>query len=331
MRRLHILLTVLGVLGAGLTGAVVYATSMPGTSFSGATPVPTASSTVLAQRLRQHVERIASEEHNARRPEELARTLEYLEGAFRDLDLQPQRATFSAAGRPFHNLFVELPGNDPAAESTVVVGAHYDSALHCPGANDNGSGVAALLELTRLLASQERPQGVMLVAFANEEPPFFQREGMGSVAFVRFLKHQERSVSAMISLETMGYFSEEPGSQSYPAPLSWFYPSTGNFIGFVGNLNSRTLVRTAVGTFRENAVIQSEGVALPEWVSGVGWSDHWAFWEADVPALMVTDTAPFRYPHYHTAEDTPDKLDYRKLARVVEGLVPVIAELAAQP
>jgi len=106
------------------------------------------------------------------------------------------------------------------------------------------------------------------------------------------------------------------------------YPSTGDFIGFVGNLSSRGLVRRAIGVFREHAQFPSEGAALPSWVPGVGWSDHWAFWQEGYPAIMVTDTAPFRYTHYHTGGDTIDKVDFRRFARVVSGLEPVIRELA---
>ena len=132
----------------------------------------------------------------------------------------------------------------------------------------------------------------------------------------------------MLSLETMGCFSDVEGSQSYPAPLSFLYPSKGNFIAFVGNFGSRALVKRCLARFRKDAAFPSEGAALPGFLPGVGWSDHWAFWEEGYPAIMVTDTAPFRYPYYHTAEDTPDKLDYERCARVVHGLREVVAELS---
>jgi len=132
----------------------------------------------------------------------------------------------------------------------------------------------------------------------------------------------------MLSIETIGYFSDRAESQSYPFPFSLFYPSTGNFIGFVGNVASRDLVRRVVGRFRRSAKFPSEGAAVPGSMPGIGWSDHWAFWEQGYPGVMVTDTAPFRYPHYHTAADTPDKIDYARMARVVAGLEAVVAELA---
>ena len=133
----------------------------------------------------------------------------------------------------------------------------------------------------------------------------------------------------MLSLETIGFYSDEPGSQMYPIkPIGWLYPDTGNFIGFVGNFESRSLVRHAIKSFRTHAKFPSEGAALPGWIEGVGWSDHWAFWQAGYKAIMITDTAPFRYPYYHSNRDTPDKLDYEKMARVVEGMAAVISDLA---
>jgi len=132
----------------------------------------------------------------------------------------------------------------------------------------------------------------------------------------------------MIALETIGCYSDEPGSQAYPPLFNLLYPDTGNFIGFVGNLRSRSLVRRMLGLFRRHASFPSEGCAAPGWVTGIGWSDHWSFWEEGFPAIMITDTAPFRYRHYHSTDDTPDKIDYDRMARVVAGLIDPIRELA---
>jgi hypothetical protein len=162
----------------------------------------------------------------------------------------------------------------------------------------------------------------------NEEPPHFQSTDMGSVRYARRCRERGENVVAMLSLETIGYFSEREGSQKYPFPLSYFYPSQGNFIGFVGNRASRQLVRDVVGSFRTHARFPSEGAVLPAALPGVGWSDHWAFWQSGYPAVMVTDTAPFRNPNYHEASDLPDTLDYDRFARVVAGLEKVIAELS---
>jgi Zn-dependent M28 family amino/carboxypeptidase len=165
---------------------------------------------------------------------------------------------------------------------------------------------------------------IRLVLFANEEPPFFQTDRMGSLAYARRLAATGEHVAAMFSLETLGYYSDAPGSQRYPFPLDMLYPRTGDFVAFVGTVASRPLVRKAVGAFRAQARFPSVGGTAPDFVQGIDWSDHWAFEQAGVPALMITDTAPFRYPWYHDVKDTPDKVDYQRLARVVAGIGRVI-------
>jgi hypothetical protein len=152
---------------------------------------------------------------------------------------------------------------------------------------------------------------------------------MGSRRYVRLIRDRGESVAGMFSLETIGYYSDLRGSQQYPPPLGLFYPDTGNFIGFVANLSSRAWLRDALGAFRRHARFPSEGVAAPAFIPGIDWSDHRSFWEAGYPALMITDTALFRYPHYHLPSDTPDKLDYPALARVVTGLDGMLRDLAA--
>lgn len=212
-------------------------------------------------------------------------------------------------GKACWNIETELPGASP---EIVLIGAHYDSVFGAPGANDNGSGVAALLALARRLAGKPNEQTLRLVAFVNEEPGYFQTGKMGSFVYPGRCRQRGDRISAMISLETIGYFSNEPGSQRYPAlGLGLIYPRAGNFIGFVSNVGSRSLLRDALGEFRRQAQIPSEGAALPAMVPGVGWSDQWSFWRHGYPGIMVTDTAPFRYPHYHKASDTPKQTGLR--------------------
>jgi len=151
---------------------------------------------------------------------------------------------------------------------------------------------------------------------------------MGSLQYARRSKERRENIVAMISLETMGYYTDQPGSQRYPFPLGLFYPSTGNFVAFVSNQSSRALLHETLASFRRHAGLPSEGVAAPAFIPGVDWSDHWSFWKEGWPALMVTDTAPYRYPHYHTRQDTPDKLDYERTARVVAGLYQTLRALA---
>jgi Zn-dependent M28 family amino/carboxypeptidase len=172
---------------------------------------------------------------------------------------------------------------------------------------------------------------IRFVLFVNEEPPYFQSEQMGSFVYARQLRHDGVPVSAMISLEMLGYYSDAPGSQKYPTPFSIFYPSRGDFIGFVGNSESSDLVRRATRRFREAAQFPSEGVAAPAGLPGVGWSDQWSFWQQGYPGIMITDTALFRNPYYHTPLDTPDKVDFERMARVVDGVRSVVVSLANQP
>jgi len=213
-------------------------------------------------------------------------------------------------------------------QEIVVVGAHYDTIAGSPGANDNGSGIAALLELARLIGTERLKRSVRLVAFVNEEPPFFRTPHMGSVVYARQCRAQDADIVAMLSLETIGCYSNARGSQKYPAPLHLFYPSTGNFIGFVGNLRSRRLLSACVKSFRRVTDFPVQSISAPGWIMGLGWSDHWAFWRYGFPAVMVTDTALFRYPYYHDRYDTPDKLNFGSMARVVSGLRGVLVDLA---
>ena len=210
----------------------------------------------------------------------------------------------------------------------VIIGAHYDTVPGCAGANDNTTGVAAVLELARLLSTRITDRTVRLVAFVNEEPPFFRTDLMGSRVYARRCRERDDNVVAMLSLETIGFYADEPGSQKYPFPFSFFYPDTGNFVGFVGNLGSRSLTRRAIRAFRESTQLPSEGLAAPAWIPGIGWSDQWSFWQEGYPGVMITDTAPFRYPYYHTPQDTPDRIDYDRFARVVMGVSRVVEVLA---
>jgi Zn-dependent M28 family amino/carboxypeptidase len=150
---------------------------------------------------------------------------------------------------------------------------------------------------------------------------------MGSRVHAANARKRGEKIVAVLALETIGCYSDQPGSQQYPPPFSYFYPDRGNFIAFVGNLGSRSLLRDSIRIFRETTPFPSDGVAAPEFIKGIGWSDHWAFWQEGYPGIMITDTAPFRYPHYHEATDTPDKLDYERMARVVSGVVRVVGGL----
>jgi Peptidase family M28 len=251
----------------------------------------------------------------------------WIEASLAKAGYKVRQLGYEVRGKTCHNLEVEIPGRT-RPEEIVVIGAHYDSVPGCPAANDNGSGVAALLALARAFAGAEPERTIRFVAFVNEEPPFYRSSEMGSFVYARECRRRGDRVVAMLSLETIGYYRNERGSQMYPPPFSLFYPSEGNFIAFVGNVSSRALVQRCLATFRREVKFPSEGAALPGFITGIGWSDHWSFWKAGYPAAMVTDTALFRYPYYHSPEDTPEKLDYDRMARVVAGLERVARELA---
>jgi Zn-dependent M28 family amino/carboxypeptidase len=258
-------------------------------------------------------------------PEELERAASHIEAALEGMGHAVQRQPFRAAGQEVRNIEAVI---EPAAANagTLVVGAHYDSCLDAPGANDNGTGVAGVLELARLLADLrgEASLRIRLVLFVNEEPPFFKTELMGSLVYARRLKASGEPVLGMLSLETLGFYSDEENSQRYPWPLGLLYPSKGDFVAFVGLVASRAFVRRTVASFRALAPFPSVGGTAPGLIPGIDWSDHWSFGRVGIPALMATDTALFRYPHYHTPADTPDKVDYERLARVVSGLERVV-------
>jgi Zn-dependent M28 family amino/carboxypeptidase len=315
-----------------IAAAFMFVVAMPGRSYRGPLEPLTPDETVLRDRLRSHVEALAADigERNLWRYDALNASAQYIDNAFAALGYPVQSQEFAARGESVRNIEVALPGTSDRRQ-TVVVGAHYDTVRGSPGANDNGSGLAALLELARLLKGRRLPRTIRLVAFVNEEAPFAYTAEMGSRVYARRARSRDEDIVAMLSLETIGYYSDVPGSQHYPFPFSLFYPDTGNFIGFVGNSPSRNLVRGAIASFRQHVRFPSEGIAAPEWVTGVGWSDHWSFWREGYPALMVTDTAPFRYPYYHVPADTPDKIDYGRLARVVTGLAGVVSDLAGVP
>lgn len=303
---------------------------MPGKSHRGPLPPADGELEQLASALRRHVTHLAEEigERNvSRRPRELAQAADDLAAEWSALGYPVGRQAYQVSGVTCCNLEVEILGRTRPDE-IVVVGAHYDSVPGSPAANDNASGVAAILCLARTLAGSTYDRTLRLVAFVNEEAPYAHTPQMGSWVYARRCRERAERVTAMLSLETIGYYDDSPGSQKYPRPFGLLYPSTGNFLAFVGNTRSAALVRRAVGAFRRNEPFPAEGAAVPEAFSAIGRSDHWSFWQEGYSALMVTDTAPFRYPHYHTPHDTVDKIDFERLARVVRGLRKVIAELA---
>jgi hypothetical protein len=299
---------------------------MPGKNVLAARPL-SPDEVILREELRADVQKLAGEigERNMWHYAQLNAAADFIEDSFSRAGLHPRRVSYDMHQQACHNIEAEVPGAHP---EIILVGAHYDSVFGSPGANDNGSGVAATLALARRFASAKPKHTIRFVAFVNEEPPYFLSGEMGSLIYARRCKERGDRISAMISLETIGYFSDAPNSQTYPSPvLGVLYPKVGNFIGFVSNVHSRALLRRVMALFREHAKIPSEGAALPTFIPGVSWSDQWSFWQNGYRAIMVTDTAPFRYPYYHSPNDTPNKLDYDHFTLVVSGMERVIEGL----
>jgi len=304
---------------------------MPLRSYRGPLPTLNASQSESAARLANHIRYLSETigERNIPHPGSLEKTVDYVRTQLAAQGYTVKEQSYSIDGHKVSNLEVQLLGAVPG-DGAIVLGAHYDSADGTVGADDNASGVAALLELARILREAKLRRTVRFVFFVNEEPPYFQTSAMGSLVYVRALHNERTPIAAMISLETLGFYSDVPGSQNYPPILRLFYPSRGNFIGFVANSESRSLVRQVLRDFRGAAQFPSEGIAAPSTLPGIGWSDHWSFWQLGYPAIMVTDTAPFRNPNYHRAEDTLEKIDSGKVVRVVDGIGAVITSLATQ-
>ena len=337
-----------GIFGIGALLASVagcYLLSMPGVSAKDAVPPDAEENEKLAKELKADIESIcALGPRNLMSYDAMKKGAELIEAKFHEAGLKTQRIDFwvkpsilsqvrgakkeETKKQLFTNIVAEVRGTE-RPEEIIVFGAHYDSApmTGSVGADDNISGVAATLALAREFAKAPAKRTIRFIAFANEEPPFFWTDDMGSRVCAKQSAAARERIVAMITPECIGFYSDQPQSQKYPPPLDKLYPDTGNFIAFVGDTKSNALIKDCVRIFRESCQFPSEGASLPFAVPGVGWSDHWSYAKEGYPALMVTDTAPFRNPHYHTAGDTPDKLDYCKMAIVVDGLKKLVREL----
>lgn len=285
----------------------------------------------IAAELRADVAELAGKigERNADKKWELASAADWLVEALEKAGYAVQRDGHEIDGVAVQNLAAEVRGGR-AAKEVVIVGAHYDSAQGSPGANDNASGVAGVLALARRYKGAAIDRSLRFVLFANEEPPHFQTPKMGSWLYAQGAQARGEKVVAMLSLESIGVYSDAAGSQRAPKALEGKVPTVGNFTAVVGNTESKALVDLVAEGLSVRGSLPAIGAALPREVPEAGWSDHWSFWKIGVPAVMITDTAPFRDPHYHRPTDTPARLDYDRAARLVVGLESVIAELVGE-
>ncbi len=286
---------------------------------------------VIADALQQHVYKLAEDigERNIYLPQALHAAERYIRETWEAMGYAVHRQEYEVGGVRSANLEIAIAGSSKAKE-ILLVGAHYDSVRGSPGANDNGSGIAALLELARLFSVLPPPQRTLrFVAFVNEEPPFFLTGKMGSMHYAKAARLHGDDIRLMVSLETMGYYRDEPGSQAYPPLFRFFYPDRGNFIAFVSNLRSRPQIKRLAAAFHDNSDFPAQRVSTFSWIPGVGWSDHFSFWLRRYRAVMVTDTAFYRYPYYHSHQDTAEKLDYQRFAAVTAGLYAALVQLSA--
>lgn len=325
LKRLVLLFALLGV---GLAWSWWEMIHMPSRSFEGTLPALSASQREIAEETRRHVGELASTigYRSTFHPSQLARAALYIKHELEAMGYEVSDHSFPSRGSPAPNLEAVLAGTTLSSE-IVIVGAHFDSFQGTPGADDNASGVAGVLALAKIFSEAPQERTIRFVLFPNEEPPAFQQADMGSLVYAKACRAANDRIVAMLSLETIGYFKDEPGTQKYPFPMGLLYPSRGNFVGFVSNFSNRALVKRCIATFRSSSQFPSEGAALPEGIPGVGWSDHWAFWQMGYPALMVSDTAIFRNPNYHTANDKPETLDYERMARLIDGVAAVVRNI----
>lgn len=255
----------------------------------------------------------------------LEKAARYIEKEFNEIGYSVEKQNYSVEGKTVTNLIVQKQGLENIDE-VIVIGAHYDTVYGSPGADDNASGVAGLLELARLWKGTKGKKTVRFVAFTLEEPPFYKTDFMGSRVYAKSV--EKENITAMFCLEMLGYYTSQEKSQDYSLPLmNTIYPHKGDFIAVVGNLSSRSLVKRTEELFKKNSSVPVESLSSFEFVTGVDFSDHSSFWEVGFPAVMITDTAFYRNSHYHDASDKPDTLDYPTFALTVQGLYYVLLAL----
>ena len=279
-------------------------------------------------KLQTHVIKLSQElgPRDYKHPENLDRVAAYIKQELIAAKGEVSEQPFTARGNTYKNILATF---GPKTEERVVVGAHYDSCGPMSGADDNASGIAGLLELAKLLGKAPPNVMVELVAYTLEEPPFFRTQKMGSAIHAQSLKAANVKVRAMLSIEMIGYFSDEPNSQSFPTfLLKPFYPSKGNFIAVIGRLGQGKLIKTIKDAMTTASPLPVESLVGPRFIEGLDFSDHLNYWEEGYPAAMITDTAFLRNPNYHTEKDTTDTLDYQKMSLVVLGIYAAVIELA---
>lgn len=306
---------------------VVNMVSMPGKSYTGNFGKLTGHEIEIESQLKEHVEKLGGKFGIRNNPISLQMSLNYITDRLQSYGYVVKEQKYNVDTMECRNIEAEKKGTEKPDE-IIILGAHYDSIYGSPGADDNGSGVAAVLEMARLFSERNQKRTIRFVFFASEEPPYFRSDAMGSYQYATRCKKQNENIKGVLILETLGYYSEEPDSQKYPLAFVPGYPDRGNYIAFVSNLNSQKLLKKCISAFRSSTDFPSEGVSAPEWITGIDWSDQMYFWKNHFQAIMITDTALYRNPYYHLATDTPQTLNYPCFARVVGGVETVVAALS---
>ena len=305
------------------------------------------------QILQRHVDALAKLDRSFENVTGLNQAADYIKRQWVSQGFTVTEQPFEIEGKTYKNLIISL---GPQTNERFIVGAHYDVCAHepsvsefktatimdalqfhrtkkpihfkvrhdMPGADDNASGVAGLLEISRLLKAKESTltKRIDLIAFTTEEPPNFATDDMGSARHAASIKQESHQVKGMISLDMIGYFRDEPKTQKYPIPfLNWIMGNTGNYISVLGDLKAWRLVKNLKNSIKQNTTLPVRWLSLPSFFPGVHLSDHLNYAKQGIPSVIVTDTAYFRNPHYHQHTDTPETLDYTRMGKVVEGVI----------
>jgi Peptidase family M28 len=300
-----------------LTIAVGSHMAMPGKSYGETPPLLTQKQQLRQDDLKNTVQKLSSKIGIRHDRLGLVQTLEFI------APLLPDYQDYQFKVFKHQNRSLEIRGQTKPDE-IIIIGAHYDTVAVSPGADDNASGIAALLSLAKQFEQAKFAKTVRFVAFAQEE-----LGKIGSQAYANRAKQLGENIVAMLSFDMLGYYTDQPGSQAYPVPVGNLYPDRGNYLAFVSNLQSRDLLRSSIQSFRKSATVPSEALALPELIMDTGRSDHAAFWNVGYSAILVTDTANFRNPHYHRDSDRISTLDFDRFTRAVDGIAAIIEDLAS--
>jgi len=284
--------------------------------------------TQLTELLERHVYKLAHQigDRSVFKYGKLEEAAAYITDEFRSYGYNAGFQYYTVLDKISKNIIAVKKGVS-SPEEIIIVGAHYDTCYN-PGADDNASAVAGLLELAARMADKRCGRTIKFIAFVNEEPPFFKSKYMGSRVYTMEARKRKENIKAALILESIGYYSDKAFSQRYPPFFGFFFPNKGNFISVVGNFSSGRLVKKVVSGFKKQTPFPVESVTTFGFIPGIDFSDNWSFWQEDYPAVMITDTAFYRNPNYHTASDTYETLNYGNMAEVIKGLNAVLMELS---